>query len=250
MSPPLARVAVDEKRLRDPRIVSDPWFVDVPAIAQLARDGLEFDTPVTVFVGENGSGKSTFIEAVARRWGDSLTAAVKHWQPDGSAEDCDLHKVLVLSGDRPRPQGGIFLRAEAMHGLFGEIDAGSGMHAGATRAFGGHLNTRSHGESFLAFLESRLSERGLFVLDEPEAALSFTSCLRLLVLMQVAAEGGSQVLLATHSPVLAAFPGATLLEFGTAGFRRAAWAELEMVEHWRFFLEQPDAYLRHLLPDG
>jgi predicted ATPase len=249
MSLPLGRIAVDAKRLRDPKIVPDPWFADVPAIAQLIADGLEPDAPVTVVMGENGSGKSTFIEAVARRWGDSLTAAVKHWQPDGSSEDCDLHKVLVLAGDRPRPQGGIFLRAEAMHSLFGEIDAGDGVHAGATRAFGGELNARSHGESFLAFLESRLAERGLFVLDEPEAALSFRSCLRLLALMQIAAEGGSQVLLATHSPVLAAFPGATVLEFGADGFRHVAWADLEMVEHWRFFLEQPDAYLRYLLPE-
>jgi predicted ATPase len=71
----------------------------------------------------------------------------------------------------------------------------------------------------------------------------------LLALMQIAAEGGSQALLATHSPVLAAFPGATVLEFGADGFRHVAWADLEMVEHWRFFLEQPDAYLRYLLPE-
>jgi len=199
-----------------------------------------------VIVGENGSGKSTFVEGLALRWGESLTAQVKHWRPDNGDEDALLGRALVLSGERPRPQGGCFLRAEAMHEHFTAIDRGTGPLAGATRAFGGRLNTRSHGESFLAFLESLLSERGLFVLDEPEAALSFTSCLRLLAVLELVVEGGSQVVLATHSPVLAAMPGATILEFGDHGFRTVAWDELELVGHWRSFLAHPDGYLRHL----
>jgi predicted ATPase len=208
---------------------------------------VQLDPRVTVVVGENGSGKSTFVEAVARRWADRLTAQVKHWSPESAGEDSELHRALVLTGERPPPQGGCFLRAEAMHGLFGAIDAGTGEHAGATTAFGGALNRRSHGESFLAYLESRLTERGLFVLDEPEAALSFTSCLRLLAIIGAVVEGGSQVLLATHSPVLAAFPGATILEFGDSGIRESAWTELELVAHWRAFLERPEMYLRYLL---
>lgn len=123
---------------------------------------------------------------------------------------------------------------------------GHGPHAGATRAFGGRLNTLSHGESFLAFLESRLDERGLFLLDEPESALSFTSCLRLLALIGAAVETGSQVVLTTHSPVLAAYPEATVLEFGDHGVRRAEWGELELIAHWRTFLDRPESYLRHL----
>jgi predicted ATPase len=242
----LDRVNVDPARLADPVLVPDPWFVEVAAIAQLCRDGVELDPRVTVVVGENGSGKSTFVEAVARRWADRLTAQVKHWSPESKVEDAALHRALVLSGERPMPQGGCFLRAESMHALFGDIDSGAGAHAGATTAFGGALNVRSHGESFLAYLESRLTERGLFVLDEPEAVLSFTSCLRLLSIIGAVVEGGSQVVLATHSPVLAAFPGATILEFGPHGIRRAEWAELELVDHWRAFLDRPELYLRHL----
>jgi predicted ATPase len=240
------RVAVDQGRLHDPEIVRDPWFVAVPAIAQVCEHGLDLDPRVTVIVGENGSGKSTFVEALARHWGDRLTAAVKHWSPEATAEDSDLHRALLVSGERPRPQGGCFLRAEAMHGLFGAIDAGASVHAGSSRAFGGALNVRSHGESFLAYLESRLDERGLFVLDEPEAALSFTSCLRLLAILAGATDAGSQVVLATHSPVLAAMPGATILEFGEHGIRRQQWADLELVQHWQAFLDRPDLYLRHL----
>jgi predicted ATPase len=245
----LDRVTVDEKRLSDRDLIPDPWFTTLPVVDQLRREGMDLADGVTVIVGENGSGKSTFVEAVAMRWGASLTAQVKHWLPETADEDSLLNRALVLSGERPRPQGGCFLRAEAMHGLFTSIDRGTGPHAGATRAFGGRLNRRSHGESFLAFLESLLSERGLFVLDEPEAALSFTSCLRLLAILDLVTEQGSQVIMATHSPVLAAMPGATILEFDDRGFRPVAWDDLELVAHWRTFLDQPDSYLRHLFAD-
>ena len=238
------RVSVDEDALRRAR--GDTWFLDVPAIAQVRRAGLELDPAVTVIVGENGSGKSTLVEGIALRWAATMTAAVKHWSPKRGAEDSELSHVLELTGERPRPQGGCFLRAESMHELFDDLDAGRGHHEGATRAFGGRLNTRSHGESFLAFLESRLDERGLFVLDEPEAALSFTSCLRLLALLGAVVEAGSQVVLATHSPVLAAYPGATILEFGDHGIRTAEWDELELTGHWREFLNHRESYLRHL----
>jgi len=237
----LDRVTVDQVRLHDPEIVKDPWFDQIPVIDQLIREGIDLDPRITVIVGENGSGKSTFVEALAHRWRSRLTAEVEHWGPDLSAEDAELHKALDLDAEWPPAQGGCFLRAEAMHGLFTELDRGP-----AVRAFGSRLNTRSHGESILAYLESRLTERGLFVLDEPEAALSFTSCLRLISILTLVADGGSQVVLATHSPVLAAVPEATVLEFGDAGFRACAWDELELTEHWRTFLARPDSYLRHL----
>lgn len=236
----LDRVTVDESRVRD----RTAWYFEIPAVAAIRTEGLALDPRITVVVGDNGSGKSTFVEAVAGAWRRRLTAANDYWGPPAKPEDADLHWALTLHGDRVVSHGGCFLRAEAMHDLFAATAADSA----ARRTFAGALNSRSHGEGFLAFLHSRLSERGLFVLDEPEAALSFTSCLELLSLMVALADAGSQVLLATHSPVLAAAPGAMILEFGADGITRQDWDDLELVRHWRTFLEQPQAYLRHLFP--
>jgi predicted ATPase len=224
---------------------SDIWYFDIPAIAQLAEEPLVLDAPVTVIVGENGSGKSTLLEAVAAAWSAQLRGAVTHWTPGAGEEDSDLNWALWLDSEYPRPAGGCFLRAEAMHQLFTRVDRTT-----PHQTFDGALNARSHGESFLAFLASRDMERGLFILDEPEAALSFSSCLQLMALMDSLVTDGSQFLLATHSPLLAAFPGATLLEFGEHGRRLSAWDDLQMVGHWRRFLTAPEAYLRHLFASG
>lgn len=238
MSLPLARVSVEPGPAYDPAA----WYWQIPAVAALARSGLELDSGVTVLVGENGSGKSTLVEGLAAAWAGRLTAAVKHWTPRPGDADADLHWHLRLTGQRPPPQGGCFLRAEAMHAHFTDLDAGTDL-----RAFGGRgLNTRSHGEGFLAFLESRQTERGLYLLDEPEAALSFRSCLALLYLLADAVAAGSQVIMATHSPLLAAAPGARVLELGPDGITPREWAELDLVQDWRDFLTAPQRWLRHL----
>jgi predicted ATPase len=231
----LRSISIDREKL------SDAWFFEIPAIAALARQPLSLDSAVTVIVGENGSGKSTLLEALASAWGARLKGEVKHWAPRAGDEDSDLHWALRLDDEYPRPAGGCFLRAEAMHQLFTEVDRGT-----PHQVFGGALNARSHGESFLAFLGSRETERGLFILDEPEAALSFSSCLQLMVLMDSLVADGSQFVLATHSPVLAAYPGATILEFGDHGIGVTTWEDLPMVGHWQRFLADPQAYLRHL----
>ncbi|TFV89181.1 AAA family ATPase [Blastococcus sp. CT_GayMR16] len=237
---PLARVTV-RSAVRDP----DEWYWQLPAVAQLRDEGMAL-APVTVLVGENGSGKSTLVEGIARAWQELLTAQVHHWAPEPSAEDAALWRALWLETAYPRPQGGIFLRAESMHELFASVDR----TAFELRAFDGvPLNTRSHGEGFLAFLESRVTERGLWILDEPESALSFRSCLRLLALMHGMTAAGSQVLLATHSPVLAALPGATVYELDGSGFAPRQWGDLDLVQDWQAFFDDPARLLHHLLDD-
>jgi len=237
---PLARVGVRPDVL-DP----DAWFWQLPAVAQVREHGMELGA-ATVLVGENGSGKSTLVEAVAEAWRRSLTAQVKHWGPKPSGEDAGLWRELALSGAYPRPQGGLWLRGEAMHGVFDRID----QEEFELRAFDGvPLNRRSHGEGFMALLESRTTERGLWILDEPESALSFRSSLRLLALLHGMVTTGSQVLLATHSPVLAALPGATVYELDGTGFTQRGWAELDLVQDWQMFFDEPTRLLHHLLDD-
>ncbi|WP_423488350.1 AAA family ATPase [Mycobacteroides sp. PCS013] len=231
----LRQIAIDREKQ------PDAWYLEIPAIAQIAREPLRLTTGVTVIVGENGSGKSTFLEAVASSWRSRLPYAVNHWGAPGGREDTDLYWAITFDAEHPRPGGGCFLRAEAMHQLFTTVDQRT-----PEQIFEGRLNERSHGESFLAFLAERDMERGLFILDEPEAALSFTSSLQLMAMLDAVVAAGSQVIMATHSPVLAAFPGATILEFGEDGVQQSDWNDLEMVGHWQRFLTDPRAYLRHL----
>ena len=149
---PLARIGI-RPDVRDP----DAWYWRLPAVAQLRSEGIE-PGPVTVLVGENGGGKSTLVYAVAEFCRKSLTASVKHWGPVPSAEDAGLWQEVTLAGPCDRPQGGVWPRGEAMHGLFTGLDRA----AIELRAFDGvPLNERSHGEGFLALLESRTTERGL-----------------------------------------------------------------------------------------
>ncbi|MBA0047459.1 AAA family ATPase [Mycobacterium sp. NPDC050853] len=239
----LRQITIERERL------TAAWYLAIPSIAQIAAEPLRLTTGVTVIVGENGSGKSTFLEAVATSWGGidalgnptRLPGAVKYWAPPPGREDTDLSWAVTFDAEHPRPGGGCFLRAEAMHQHFTTVDQRT-----PQQIFTGNLNERSHGESFLAFLAERDMERGLFILDEPEAALSFTSCLQLMAMLDAVVAAGSQVIMATHSPVLAAFPGATILEFSEDGVQRQDWQNLEMVIHWQRFLADPQSYLRHL----
>jgi predicted ATPase len=105
----------------------------------------------------------------------------------------------------------------------------------------------SHGEGFLSLISDRFTRRGFYCLDEPESALSFSSSLAVVGVLNELTESGSQVLCATHSPVIAALPGATILEVGDWGIRRTAWEDLELVQNWKAYLQAPERYLRHVL---
>lgn len=132
---------------------------------------------------------------------------------------------------------GVFLRAETMHGHFSYLSDISST---------GRLNFQSHGESFIEYFTSRASIQGLWVFDEAESALSFNGCLALMVQITELLANGSQVIMSTHSPILASLPGAEIYELGEAGFEQQAYDDLAMVDNWRRFLDAPERYLRHL----
>jgi predicted ATPase len=159
-----------------------------------------------------------------------------------SAEDSDLHQAIRLAFTRGGPTGGLFLRAERLHS---QAEGFSERGRWSERVDGPQLH-RSHGEGFLEVLAGMIAEPGLYVLDEPESALSFDSCLVLLRIMADMLEAGSQILLATHSPVLAALPGARLLQLDQNGIAPVDYGDSDLVVSWRAFLARPDSYLRHL----
>lgn len=220
----------------------DGWPLTVPAVAQLARDGLELPAGATVLVGENGSGKSTVLEVLAAALGlnaEGGSAAARHVTRRSEPGSLGLIVERGPGADR----WAYFLRDETLHGLYSYLEANPNPYA---RRQDPRFHELSHGEGFLQLFGRRASPRGLYLLDEPDAALSFTGTLTLITLLSEIVAGGAQVLLATHSPLLAALPAATILEVGPWGLRETTWASLELTAHWRQFLNEPQSYLRHL----
>lgn len=218
------------------------WPASIPAVRQLLRDGLELDPGVTFLVGENGSGKSTIVEGIAIAYGLSPEGGSRQAMHRTRPTESPLSDWIRLRRGIGASRWGFFLRAETMHSFYTYLEENPSTGAPDTP-----FHEMSHGESFLALLDSRFDEPGFYCLDEPEAALSFSSTLTLIAVLQRIAQEGGQVLCATHSPVLAALPGARILEVGEWGVRPAEWEDLELVHHWRSFLDSPPRYLRHLL---
>ena len=236
--PPVVRVSADPDRPLAPR----EWPAALPAVAQLLRDGLDLRRGVTFLVGENGSGKSTLVEGIAMAYGLGAEGGSVGSRHGTRESESPLSRSLQLQRGLGAGRWGFFLRAETMHGFYTYLEENPGPRDPT-------FHEMSHGESFLEVIGRRFDSPGFYCLDEPEAALSFTSTLSLMGSFLDLAETGGQVLCATHSPVLAALPGARILEVGDWGFREVVWEELELVWHWRRFLGTPQAYLRHLMPD-
>ncbi len=226
------------------------WPFTIPAVKQIVDEGgLEVPGGVTFLIGENGSGKSTLVEAMADRYPRTgfLSNVMNTSGPGPSDEDSPLRFHIRARTARGASPAGFFLRAEVMHDFLAAMDETETRQ----RGWGDEeFSTKSHGESFLAVLRVRFADVGVYFMDEPEAALSFRSCLGLLSLLDTMRREGSQVVIATHSPLLTSLRGAALLELDEHGIRRVdRWEELDLVQSWRSFLEAPPRFLRHLLDD-
>ncbi len=220
----------------------ESWPATLPAVRQLLDEGLDLDR-LTILVGENGTGKSTIVEGVAMAFGLSPEGGSPGARHSTRPSESPLGGSLQLTRSAGSSRWGYFLRAETMHGLFSYLEAHPSSSYEPT------FHELSHGESFLAMLATkRFVDPGFFVLDEPEAGLSFESLLVLIgLLTELAEDSRSQVLMATHSPVLAAIPGATVLQLDASGLTPTSWPDLAVVDHYRRFLDAPMQYLRHVL---
>jgi predicted ATPase len=217
---------------------------DLPAVASLEQ--VEF-APVTVFVGENGSGKSTIVEAIAVTAGFNAEGGSQNLQFQTFDTHSELGRHLSLRWAK-RPSWGWFLRAETFYGMASHIAQDNDPRYGIAGMFP-DLHGRSHGESFLTLIESRFSEPGLYVMDEPESALSFQGQLGLLRFIHDGLREGAQFIIATHSPLLMRMPGAVLYELDDEGVHSCAYDDLTVVNLWRRFLTAPERVLDVLFDD-
>lgn len=214
------------------------WPYQLPCVRLLLREGLELG-PLTIFVGENGAGKSTLIEAIAMAYGLNAEGGSTGAQHATRSTESPLWKSLRLTRGTGANRWGFFLRAETMHGFYTYLADNPNRES--------NFHELSHGESFIEILRTRFNGPGLYVLDEPESALSFTGCLALVDLLQdLAATGTAQVIVATHSPVVAAIPGATIYEVNDSGLSPTQWQDLDLVRYWRQFLNEPGSFLNQL----
>ncbi|MED4908120.1 AAA family ATPase [Brevibacillus centrosporus] len=212
----------------------------LPSIRQL--DALELTSSVTFFVGENGSGKSTLLEAVAYQCGFHTAGGSRSNTYEVDRAKASLGDYIRLSW-MPKQTNGFFLRAESFYQFASHIDQLERERPTGYAAYGGRsLHDQSHGESFLSLFIHRFSGKGIYLLDEPEAALSPMRQLAFLYVMKDLVAEGAQFLIATHSPILMGYPGAAILNFDTSPVEEIRYEDTEHYQLTRRFLENRDRY--------
>ena len=217
----------------------------IPAVAAL--QSLDLSAPVTFLVGDNGSGKSTLLEAIAICAGCNAEGGSRDLRFSNRRTESPLHEHLRLVWER-RPPWAFFLRAETFFDMATQYE----FEDAPTRDFSEpleKLHQRSHGEQFIDAAVVKFAPGGLHLLDEPEAALSLHGQLKLLRRMHDLTERRAQFVVATHSPILLAFPGARIYTFGDDGITDTAYEDAEPVALTRSFLDAPERFLRHLFDD-
>lgn len=220
---------------------------NIPAIAGLNR--LELTAPVTFFTGANGSGKSTLLEAVAVAWGFNPEGGSRNMSFSTYESHSPLHRCLKLIKGPYRPRDGFFLRAESYYNVAShieELDAQPAFAPKIKESYGGSLHEKSHGESFAALLNTRLGGRGLYLFDEPEAALSVNAQLGALARIRELAEDRSQFIIVTHSPILLAYPGAEILSFDGGKIKPVAYEDTDIYQVYKYFLNNRERMLAEL----
>ncbi|MCI8553475.1 MAG: AAA family ATPase [Clostridiales bacterium] len=227
------------------------YLARLPVVRSLRQNGgLELRGPVTFFVGENGSGKSTLLEAVAVAFGFNAEGGSRNFRFSTHPSHSELHRSLRLVRGLP-PRDGFFLRAESFYNVASYIEELDQQPAAAPpirEVYGGKsLHEQSHGESFLSLALHRLNGEGLYILDEPEAALSPARQLTLLARLHQLARANSQLIIATHSPILMACPEAEIYVFDERGITLTPYEQTEHYLLTRRFLNQPQDMLRRLL---
>ncbi|HIP81207.1 MAG TPA: ATP-binding cassette domain-containing protein [Leucothrix mucor] len=219
----------------------DNYPFSLPVVKNLERTLLH--PHVTYIVGENGSGKSTLLEALAISQGFNAEGGTTNFNFSTRTSHSDLHEYLRIAKGLKKPRTGFFLRAESFYNVATEIE-----NLGVINSYGSKpLHEQSHGEAFLSLMKNRFGDNGLYVLDEPEAALSPNRQMSILTLIHDLIKQGSQFIISTHSPILLSYPSATIYEIGDSGLEEISYEETNTFKISKQFLNNYDAMLEVLL---
>jgi predicted ATPase len=237
---------------RDRVLDGTKYPFNIPAVRHL--DCLKFDPDVTFLIGENGAGKSTLLEAISVALGFNAEGGTKNFRFSTRASHSELHACLRLVRSHQRPRDGYFLRAESFYNVATEIERldhePGDMSPLVIDSYGGHsLHEQSHGESFLALMTHRFHGRGLYILDEPEAALSPRRQLVMLRRIRQLAHKDSQFIIATQSPILLAYPNAKILLLDQRGYLTVKYEDTEHYQLTRRLLNDTDEVLKAAFAD-
>ncbi len=235
----------------DNELKKSSYLNNLPVIKYLSEfEKLRFSAPVTFFVGENGTGKSTLLEAIAVAFGFNAEGGTKNFTFSTNATHSDLWEHLTLV-KREFARDGFFLRAESLYNVATNIEELDKVPAASpfiTESYGGKsLHNQSHGESFLSIVQNRFGGNGLYILDEPEAALSPMRLLTLMAEINSLVNKNSQFIIATHSPILMAMPNSEIFEFSKNGIKEVSYNETEHFKITKSFLDNPERMLKYLL---
>nr|WP_312577978.1 AAA family ATPase [Sedimentibacter sp.] len=230
------------------KLESRSYISKIQALKNLSE--LMIQSDITFFVGENGTGKSTLLEAIAVAYGFNPEGGTKNFNFSTQDTHSSLNEALVLSRGAIRPKDGYFLRAESFYNVASQIDSYEKDIPGYLTYYGGKsLHKQSHGESFLALIQNRFHGDGLYLLDEPEAALSPQRQLTLLITICQLVKEGAQFIIATHSPILLGIPDADILSFDDGSIKRIDYEDTESYRITEMFINNKDYLLNKLLKE-
>jgi len=237
--------------LFDNKLDKNSYLNNLPIIKYLSKEKeLCFSSNVTFFVGENGTGKSTLLEAIAVAYGFNAEGGSKNFTFSTNQTHSELYEHISIA-KRGFARDGFFLRAESLYNVATNIDEMDKLPSFDAPIIGGYggvsLHNQSHGESFLSIVQNRFFGNGLYILDEPEAALSPNRLLSLIVEINSLVKKDSQFIIATHSPILMTFPNAQILEFSQDGIKSVKYQDTEHFRLTKTFLENPEKMLHYLL---
>jgi predicted ATPase len=232
-------------KLQKPDTAEENDYVfSLPVVRNLSE--LELNKRVTFFVGENGTGKSTLLEAIAVNYGFNPEGGTKNFNFSSKETHSPLHRYLTLAKGIMRPKDGFFLRAETFYNVASEVDRLDEICPLLDSYGGTSLHKQSHGESFLSLMLNRFGGKGLYILDEPEAALSPSRQFTMLARMAELVKQNSQFIIATHSPILMAYPDADIFVLCDDGIRLTPYEETEHYILTKQFLDNPQRMLKYL----